>query len=212
MKLRTVLALTFAIIMLVAGVAVPAAISQAKTAAPKVDLQQSLATPFTVNPDRYDPYPQFKFRVKWDGKFIPGITNVSGLIRTTEVITNREGGDPSTERRSPGVTLYDPIVLKRGRTHDDAFEDWANKVWEYGYGLGSEVSLDDFRKDIRIELYNEAGQLVMAWVVYRCWPSEYIPMAGFDANKRSVAIESMTLQHEGWERDLAVPEPVQPHK
>jgi phage tail-like protein len=167
-------------------------------------------TKFTVNPNRYDPYKQYKFRVKWEGRYVAGISNVSSLIRRTEVVTHREGGDPSSLRRSPGQTTYDPIVLVRGRTHDAEFEKWANKVWNLGAGLGSEVSLADFRKDIVIELCNEAGQLVMAFNVYRCWPSEYVAMGELNANDTCVAFETLTLQHEGWERDPSVTEPEEP--
>ncbi len=113
-------------------------------------------------------------------------------------------------RKSPGQTTYEPIVLERGRTHDTAFEQWANKVWNFGSGLGSEVSLKDFRKDIVIELYNEAGQLVMAWRVYRCWPSEYTALTDLDANETCVVREVLVLQHEGWERDYEVVEPSEP--
>ena len=165
---------------------------------------------FSVNPNRFDPYKQFKFRVKWDGKYIEGITKVSGLKRKTEVVTHREGGDPSSIRKSPALTTYEPIVLVRGRTHDTEFEKWANKVWNLGGGLGSEVSLADFRKDIIIDLFNEAGQKVMSFTVYRCWPSEYVALGPLDANDTSVAFESITLQHEGWERDLEVTEPEEP--
>jgi len=165
---------------------------------------------FPVNPQRFDPYKQFKFRVKWDGRYVAGVDKVSALRRTTEVVTHREGGDPSVDRRSPGQTSYDPIVLMRGRTQDKEFEEWANMVWRYGSGLGAEVTLKDFRKDIIIELYNEAGQLVLAYKVYRCWPSEYIALCDLDAMSTSVAFESITLQNEGWERDEAVQEPVEP--
>jgi phage tail-like protein len=168
------------------------------------------AAQFTVNPNRFDPYKQFKFRVKWDGRYVAGITKVSGLHRETEVIANREGTEPSIMRKSPGRTTYTPIILERGRTHDTEFENWANKISNYGAGPGSETSLKDFRKDIIIELYNEAGQLVMAWKVYRCWPSKYSPLNEFNANSTHVAIESMVLEHEGWERDLAVTEPTEP--
>lgn len=168
------------------------------------------AAQFTVNSDRFDPYKQFKFRVKWDNRYIAGITKVSGLHRETEVITNREGSEPSILRKSPGKTSYKPIILERGRTHDTEFETWANKVYRLGAGLGAETSLKDFRKDILIELYNEAGQLVMAWRVYRCWPSKYSPLNEFNANSTQVAIESMVLEHEGWERDLGIKEPVEP--
>ena len=165
---------------------------------------------FPVNPHRFDPYKQFKFRVKWDGRYVAGITKVSGLHRETEVIANREGTEPSIMRKSPGKTSYKPIVLERGRTHDTEFERWANKVYNFGAGPGTESSLKDLRKDILIELYNEAGQLVMAWKVYRCWPSKYSPLNEFNANSTQVAVESLVLEHEGWERDLAVSEPVEP--
>jgi phage tail-like protein len=165
---------------------------------------------FTVNPERFDPYKSFKFRVKWDGRYVAGIAKVSGLIKRTEVVEHREGGDPSTVRRSPGQTTFAPIVLERGRTHDTEFEAWANKVWNWGAQQGKEVSLKDFRKDIIIELYNEAGQLVMAFKVYRCWPSEYVALGDLVANGTAVAIESLTLQHEGWERDYDVAEPSEP--
>ncbi len=170
----------------------------------------ALGAEFTVNPYRFDPYKQFKFRVKWDGRYVPGVCTASGLTRVTEVVTSRRGGSPSVEQRSPGQTTYEPIVLERGRTHDREFETWANKVYNFGSGLGSEVSLEDFRKDIVIELYNEAGQLAMAWMVYRCWPSKYSAVNRLDANSTEVAIESITLEHEGWERDYEVVEPTEP--
>lgn len=171
---------------------------------------EARAAEFTVNASRFDPYKQFKFRVKWDGRYVPGITYVSGLTRTTEVVTSRRGGSPSVEQRSPGQTIYEPIVLKRGRTHDQEFEKWVNKVWNFGAGLGSEVSLGDFRKDIIVEMYNEAGQLALAWKVYRCWPSKYSAVTELDANSTQMAIEEVTLEHEGWERDLEVVEPTEP--
>jgi len=152
---------------------------------------------FSVNPNRFDPYKNLKFRVKWDGRYVAGVSKVSALKRTTEVVEHREGGDPSTVRRSPGQTKYEPITLERGVTHDPEFEQWANKVWNWGSGLGSEVSLADFRKDLIIELYNEAGQLVMAYKVYRCWPSEYQALPDLDAGANAVAIQTLTLQHEG---------------
>jgi phage tail-like protein len=165
---------------------------------------------FTVNPQRFDPYKNFKFRVKWDGRYVAGVSKITGLRRSTEVIRHREGGDPSSSRKSPGLTEFAPITLERGITHDQEFEKWANKVWNFGAGLGSEVSLKNFRKDIVLELYNEAGQLVLAYKVYRCWISEYEILPDLDANANAVAIEHITLQNEGWERDTSVTEPVEP--
>jgi phage tail-like protein len=165
---------------------------------------------FSANPERFDPYKNFKFRVKWDGRYVAGISKVGSLKRTTQVVTHREGGDPSTGRKSPGRTEYDAISLERGVTHDPDFEQWANKVWNYGSGLGAEVSLKDFRKDVIIEMYNEAGQPVLAYKVYRCWVSEFQAVPELDASANAVAIQSIKLENEGWERDYAVTEPTEP--
>ena len=164
---------------------------------------------FTVNPQRFDPYKNFKFRVKWDGRYVAGISKVSALKRTTEVVKFRDGGDPSTSRKSPGRTEFDAISLERGVTHDTDFEAWAAKVWQIGAGLGAEVSLKDFRKDIIIDFYNEAGQLAISYKVYRCWVSEYQAMPDFDANANAVAIQHIKLENEGWERDVSVTEPTE---
>ena len=165
---------------------------------------------FSVNAQRFDPYKNFKFRVKWDGRYVAGVSKVTGLKRTTEVVKHREGGDPSSSRKSPGRTEFEAVTIERGVTHDTEFEKWANKVWNFGSGLGSEVSLKDFRKDITIELYNEAGQLVLAYNLFRCWVSEYQAMPDLDANANAVAIAHLKLENEGWERDYAVGEPTEP--
>ena len=166
---------------------------------------------FSVNSNRFDPYKNFKFRVKWDGKYVAGISKVSALKRTTEVVEHREGGDPSSTRKSPGQSKYEAITLERGVTHDTEFEKWANKIWNYGYGLGSEVSLQDFRKDIIIEVYNESGQLAIAYKVFRCWVSEYQAIPDLDAKANEVAIQTIKLENEGWERDYEVAEPTEPN-
>jgi phage tail-like protein len=165
---------------------------------------------FSVNPLRFDPYKNFKFRVKWDGRYVAGVSKVSALKRSTEVVEHREGGDPSTARKSPGRTKFEAVTLERGVTHDIEFEAWANKVWNYGSGLGAEVSLKDFRKDVIIEMYNEAGQLVIAYHVFRCWVSDYQALPDLDANANAVAIQSIKLENEGWERDYDVTEPQEP--
>jgi phage tail-like protein len=165
---------------------------------------------FSVNATRFDPYKNFKFRVKWDGKYVAGVSKVTALKRTTKPVEHREGGDPSTNRKSPGRTTYEAVTLERGVTHDTEFEKWANKIWNYGSGLGSEVSLKDFRKDIIIEVYNEAGQLAIAYKVYRCWVSEFTALPELNANGEGVAIQSIKIENEGWERDYEVKEPSEP--
>jgi phage tail-like protein len=165
---------------------------------------------FTVNAQRFDPYKNFKFRVKWDGKYVAGVSKVSALKRTTEVVKHRDGGDPSSSRKSPGRTEFEAITLERGVTHDKEFEQWANKVWNFGAGLGSESSLKDFRKELIIEVYNEAGQLAIAYKVFRAWVSEFQALPDLDANANAVAIQSLKLENEGWERDTDVVEPAEP--
>ena len=166
---------------------------------------------FPVNPHRLDPYKNFKFRIKWDGKYVAGVSKISPLTRTTEVISHRSGGDPSATLLAPGATRFEPITLERGVTHDLDFDDWANKVWDLDAAPGGEVSLADFRKTVVLDLFNEAGQLVLSYQLFRCWVSEYQAVPELDANEAVIAIESLTLQMEGWERDRAVqeiPEPV----
>lgn len=167
-------------------------------------------TEFTVNTQRFDPYKNFKFRVKWDGRYVAGISKVSALKRTTEVVKHRDGGDPSTSRKSPGRSEFDAITLERGVTHDLEFENWARKVWQIGAGLGAEVSLKDFRKDIIIDFYNEDGQLALSYKVYRSWISEFQSLPDLDANANAVAIQHIKLENEGWERDTSVTEPTEP--
>lgn len=165
---------------------------------------------FSVNALRFDPYKNFKFRVKWDGRYVAGVSKVGALKRSTELVEHREGGDPSTSRKSPGRTKFEAVSLERGVTHDPEFERWATKVWAIGSGLGAEVSLKDFRKDIIIEVYNEAGQLALAYKLYRCWVSDYQALPDLDANANAVAIQSIKLENEGWERDFDVTEPTEP--
>ena len=165
---------------------------------------------FSANASRFDPYKSFKFRVKWDGRYVAGVSKVGMLKRTTAVVPHREGGDPSSSRKSPGRTEYDAITLDRGVTHDLEFELWATKVWHIGAGLGAEVSLKDFRKDITIDLLNEAGQVVLTYAIYRCWVSEYQALPDLDANANAVAIAKLKIENEGWDRDVAVPEPAEP--
>jgi phage tail-like protein len=164
---------------------------------------------FAVNPHRFDPYKNFKFRLKWDGRYVAGVSKMTALKRTTEVVRHRSGGDPSSSRKSPGRTEFEPITLEQGVSHDREFELWALKVWNFN-ALGSEVSLKDFRKDISIEVYNEAGQKVLAYNVFRCWVSEWQSLPDMDANANAVAIRTLKLENEGWARDVDVAEPTEP--
>ena len=158
----------------------------------------------SVNAQRFDPYKNFKFRVKWDGKYVAGVSKVGALKRTTEVVSHREGNDVSTPRHSPGRTSFEAIQLERGVSFDPEFQAWANLVYSTE-GDGA-VSLRNFRKDITINMLNLQGVVVKSYRVFRCWPSEYTALPEMDANANAIAIEMMTIQNEGWELDPDVTE------
>jgi phage tail-like protein len=162
---------------------------------------------FTVNTHRFDPYKNMKFRIKWDGRYVAGVSKVSALKRSTEPVTHREGGDPSTQRVSPSTWKFEPVTLEGGVTHDLEFEAWANLV--YTTDGDAAISLKSFRKDIVIELLNEQGVVAKAYKVFRCWVSEYQALPELDANANAIALQTMVLQNEGWERDADVPEPAE---
>ncbi|MEO9240083.1 MAG: phage tail protein [Jatrophihabitantaceae bacterium] len=169
---------------------------------------------FEVNTQRIDPYKNFKFTVVWDKVIVAGVSKVSALKRTTEVVKFRDGGDESTSRKSPGRTEFEAITLERGVTHDTTFEQWANKVWNYSNAQAKmseqEVSLADFRKDLILDVFNEAGQKVLSYHLFRCWVSEFQSLPELDANANAIAIQHLKLENEGWERDLAVVEVAEP--
>jgi phage tail-like protein len=165
---------------------------------------------FSASSNRADPYKNFKFQVKYKDITVAGVSKISGFKRTTEVVKHRCGGDPSSPRKSPGRTDYDAISMENGVTHDRFFAQWVNKVWALGKGPGTEVSLADYKRDLLVEVYNEAGQVVVAYKIYRCWVSEYTPMSELDANANAILISSIKVENEGWEIDSAITEPTPP--
>ena len=160
---------------------------------------------FTVNPTRFDPYKSFMFRVKWDGQYVAGLSKMGALKRSTDPVVHREGGDPTHERKSPGKSKYDAVTLERGVTHDPAFEEWANLV----HSLKNPISLKNFRKDVTVDVFNEADQKVLSYHLFRCWVSEYQALPQLDAGTAAVAIETIKLELEEWERDESVTEPTE---
>ena len=162
---------------------------------------------FTVNPQRYDPYRNFKFRIKIDNVYVAGMNKCSALKKSTEMVEWREGGDPSTTHKLPGKTKYDAITLTAGVTHDTTFEDWAALV--NNFQGDASMSLKNFRKNITIDVFNEADQPILSYNVYRCWVSEFQALADLDASANAVLIQTIKLENEGWERDKAIGEPTE---
>lgn len=156
---------------------------------------------------RRSPYKNFRFILFFDGKEVAGITKVGALKQTTQVIKHREGSDPSVTHKSPGQTDFDAITLERGVTHDREFDYWARLVWHHGAANGALVSQKDFRRDLRLLVLDEAGQPAVAYNIYNCWVSEYQALPQMDSDGNAVAIQTMTLQNEGWDRDIELQEP-----
>ncbi|MGH6646426.1 phage tail protein [Aquabacterium sp.] len=162
-------------------------------------------TGFVVNATRVDPYKNFKFRVLWDGKAVLGVSKVSSLKRTTEVVKHRSGGQNSYDHKSPGRSSYEGVTLERGITHDLEFEKWANAISTYAGD--SAMDLAGYKKDLTLEVLNEKSQVAIRYFLFRCWVSEFVTLPDLDANANAVAIEHIKIELEGWVRDADTPEP-----
>jgi phage tail-like protein len=163
---------------------------------------------FTINADRVDPYKTFKFLVKDStGKVVLGVSKVSALKRTTEVVKHRDGGDNSTDHKSPGRTTYDAITMERGLTHDEQFMIWADMV--HPYAGDPAMNLAGYKQELTLEMQNEKGQAVFRYFLHKCWVSEFTALPELNSNANALAIESLKMELEGWERDPATKEPKQ---
>ena len=166
-----------------------------------------MGKPFSVNINRFDPYKNYRFLVYLGESVDPcaGVSKVSGIKRSSDVIDYKEGGN-AIILKGIGRTKYEAITLERGVTHDPDFEDWANASQVLDKG-SPKSSLAALRKTVRIVLQNEAGQPVQQYIVYRCWVSEYQALPDLDAGGNAIALQHVKLETEGWERDLTVGEP-----
>ena len=162
---------------------------------------------FTINTHRIDPYKNYKFRIIMDNIPVLGVSKVSALKRTTEVIKHRSGGDNSHEHKTPGRTTYDAITLERGVTHNIEFEQWANKI--HTYDSDKMMNLVDFKKELILEVMNEKSQVALRYNLHKCWVSEFTAIPDLDANANAIAIESIKIEMEGWTRDIDTPEPTE---
>jgi phage tail-like protein len=164
-----------------------------------------MANGFIVNAHRFDPYKNYKFRVLWDGRPVLGVSKVGALKRTTEVVKHRSGGENSTDHKSPGRTTYDGLTMERGITHDPEFEKWANLV--HPYSGDTAMDLVNYKKELTLEMMNEKGHVAKRYFLHNCWVSEFTALPDLDANANAVAIESIKIELEGWERDEQTKEP-----
>jgi phage tail-like protein len=162
----------------------------------------------TAQTNRFDPYRNFRFKVKWDGQYVAGLTKMGALKRTTEMVEFREAGENIVSRKLPGKSSFQAVTLEAGLTYDSAFEDWANLVNDFAsHGI---TNLGEFRKNITVDVFNEAGQKALSYTLYRCWVSEYQALPDLDAGANAVAITTIKLEYEWFERDAAVNEPAGP--
>lgn len=164
-----------------------------------------MANGFIVNAHRFDPYKNYKFRIVWDGRTVLGVSKVGALKRTTEVVKHRSGGENSTDHKSPGRTTYDSLTMDRGITHDLEFEKWANLV--HPFSGDTAMDLANYKKELTLEVLNEKGHVAKRYFLHNCWVSEFTAVPDLDANANAVAIETLKIELEGWERDPETKEP-----
>lgn len=161
---------------------------------------------FTVNTSRFDPYKNYRFLVYFGTSTSPvaAVSKVSAMKRSSDAIDYMEGGN-GIILKGLGRTKYEPVTMERGITFDTDFEDWANAAQVLNAGAPS-TSLANLRKEIRIVLLNEEAQPVHQYKVHRCWVSEFQALPDLDASQNGVAIETIKIENEGWERDLSLNE------
>ncbi|NYF81291.1 phage tail protein [Granulicella arctica] len=143
------------------------------------------------------PFENRNFRVKWDGRFVAGVSKISGLRWSADVVTMRDGAT-NVEGTGPGRTKYEPLTLERGVTFDLAFEEWAQQV------MGNAPVAGTILKDLVIDLYDPAGSLVVSYKVMQCWPSSYEAMSVLDADGNVMVVERLMLEYATFERDTSV--------
>jgi len=158
----------------------------------------------TPQTNRFDPYRNYRFRVKWDNDYVAGLSRMTALRRTTEMVEWREAGENITSRKLPGKSSFQPVTLEAGITYDTAFEDWANLVNDFA--SHSSVNLAEFRKNVTVDVFNEAGQQALSYHLWRAWVSEYQALPDLDAGANAVAITTIQLQYEWFDRDTTVAE------
>lgn len=164
-----------------------------------------MANGFVKNAHRIDPYKNYKFRIKWDGKTVLGVSKVGALKRTTQVVPHRSGGENSSDHKTPGRTSYDGLTLERGITHDPEFEAWADKV--HPYAGDTAMDLANYKKELVLEVLNEKGHVALRYFLHDCWVSEFTAIPALDANANAVAVEMIKIEMNGWERDKGTQEP-----
>ena len=152
---------------------------------------------FSINTSRFDPYKSYRFLVYFGGSTTPvaAVSKITGLKRSSDVIEYKEGGYPII-LKGLGRTKYEAITLERGVTQDTTFMDWADATQKIDKGSAS-TSLANLRKEIYIQLLNEAGTAVQATpcIVAGCrsfrhgptWMRERRPLRWSTSNSRTRA-------------------------
>jgi len=156
---------------------------------------------FTIKRQSNDPYRNFKFRIQIDNKYVAGLSKCDIPNKTPEKVVRRGIGNPSAIHKLPGKTKSEAITLATGITHDTSFEDWANLV--NNFQGDAAMSLKNFRKNIIIDVFNEANQKTQSYHVYNCWVSEYQAVPDLDAGVNAVMIQTIKLENEGWDQDTS---------
>jgi len=136
-----------------------------------------------------DPFNNFNFKLEIEGLTVAGFSEVTGLNQESNVIDYREGQEPITPRKLPGLNKFGNITLKRGISPDLSVYNWRKTVTDG----------DIERRNASVVLHNEKHEEVVRWNLVNAWPSKYVG-PDLKANANEAAIESVELTHEGVER------------
>ena len=137
-------------------------------------------------PHSPDPYLGYNFFVEWDGIIYAGFQECSGLDTTQDAKEYREGTDPPTVRKIPGLVSYSNISLKRGITNNDELWRWRKKIMD---GIVE-------RRNVSIVLLDQQGSEKIRWNLTHCWPTTW-SAPEMNATTDDIAIESLEFVHEG---------------
>jgi phage tail-like protein len=135
---------------------------------------------------RVDPYRTFNFRVEISGTTTASFRECSGLSTDGDAVEYREGTDPNTLRKLPGLRKYANVTLKRGYTQNLELWTWYGNITN---------GIPD-RRTVSIILMNEAHADVLRWELDFAWINK-LEGASFNAAASEVAIESLEIVHEG---------------
>ncbi|MCX6581406.1 MAG: phage tail protein [Candidatus Aminicenantes bacterium] len=140
---------------------------------------------------RNDPYRNNRFILEIDSIKQAGFSDATIPDSTQDPIDYREGNEPPTVRKIPGLIKYGNVTLKWGTTDSMELYKWRQLV-EQG-------KMKDARRNVAVILLDEEGGAKCRWEFSHAWPNKY-DAPDFSAKGNEIAIETLEIAHEGMKR------------